>query len=143
MNNQTRKLCALLLCIVIILTLCACGGNVKNVHVDTVESKIYSEQEINDAIQIIIREFDRNWNGCTLISISYAGDKETRSESERYSDTYDIYGADELIVLTSSFEVDETGGDGSLDTNSTYNGWSWILVRSNGGTWKHVSHGYA
>ena len=42
----------------------------------------------------------------------------------------------------SSFDVDETGGDGSLNPNSTYDGWCWILVRNTGGRWKHVDHGY-
>lgn len=42
----------------------------------------------------------------------------------------------------SSFDVDSSGGDGSLNPNSTYNDWKWILVRTNGGKWQHVDHGY-
>ena len=42
----------------------------------------------------------------------------------------------------SSFDVDSSGGDGSLNPNSTYNDWKWILVRTNGGQWQHVDHGY-
>lgn len=34
------------------------------------------------------------------------------------------------------------GGDVSLNPNSTYTRWEWILVRSNGGSWRHVDHGY-
>ena len=36
-------------------------------------------------------------------------------------------------MLLSSFHVDESGGDGSLNANYTYESWSWILVRANGG----------
>ena len=50
--------------------------------------------------------------------------------------------ADEVIVLISSFDVDSSGGDGSLNPNSTYTRWSWILVRNKNGKWKHVDHGY-
>ena len=54
----------------------------------------------------------------------------------------DPNNADEVIVLLSSFDVDSSGGDGSLNPNSTYDNWSWILVRTSGGKWKHVDHGY-
>lgn len=46
------------------------------------------------------------------------------------------------MVLLSSFDVDSSGGDGSLNPNSTYDNWMWILVRTKDGQWKHVDHGY-
>ena len=49
---------------------------------------------------------------------------------------------DEVIVLLSSFTVDEHGGDGSLEPNHTYTRWSWYLARRNGGKWKIVTSGY-
>ena len=54
----------------------------------------------------------------------------------------DRNNADEVIVLLSSFDVDSSGGDGSLNPNSTYNNWNWILVRTKGGKWQHIDHGY-
>ena len=141
-NNPLKSTLILLLCFVLVLLLCACGGNVKNVQIDSVESELYSEEDINSAIRVIVHEFDHSWAGCTLTNISYAGDEITKSESEYYLDTIGIYKADELIILISSFDVDETGGDGSLNPNSTYDGWKWILIRDNGGAWKHVDHGY-
>ena len=59
-----------------------------------------------------------------------------------HQDWADRNNADEVIVLLSSFDVDSSGGDGSLNPNSTYNDWKWILVRTNGGQWQHVDHGY-
>ena len=140
--NFRKTLLVSLLCLGIILALCACGGNVKGVQIHAVESEIYSEKDINAAVRVVIHEFDRSWTGCTLTSISYAGDEITKSESEYYLDTLGLYDADELIILISSFDVDKTGGDGSLNPNSTYEGWKWILIRNNGGAWKHVDHGY-
>ncbi len=125
-----------------ICTLCACGGKINNVRVGSVESELYSEKDINDAIRVIVREFDRSWTGCTLTSICYAGDELTGAESEYYLHTRAMYDADELIILLSSFDVDESGGDGSFNPNSTYDGWEWILIRDRGGRWKHVDHGY-
>jgi hypothetical protein len=56
--------------------------------------------------------------------------------------TYVITDGDEVIVLVSSFDVDETGGDGSLNPDSTYTKWMWIMARQEGGKWQHVDHGY-
>lgn len=142
MNNRMRMLLLMLLCFATLFTLCACGENGQHIKIDTVESDLYTEEDIIAAIQVIIKEFDRSWTGCTLTNIAYAGDETTKAESEYFLNTLSLYEADELIVLTSSFDVDETGGDGSLTPNSTYDGWKWILVRNSGGTWKHVDHGY-
>ena len=134
-----KRVLSLLLLLLILAGLCACGGNVKDVRIDAVPSELYSEKDIQSAIHTIVREFDRKWSGCTLTYIAYAGDERTAADSEYYAD---LYGTDQLIVLTSSFEVDSSGGDGSLNPNSTYDGWSWTLIRNSGGRWEHVDHGY-
>lgn len=123
---------------VIALCLSACGGNIRNVNIVEVESNIYSSEDIKSAIDIIIHEFDKSWNGCTLKEIYYAGDDYLLS-FEEYKERYD---ADEVIVLLSTFDVDSSGGDGSLNPNSTYEDWNWILVWDSGGKWKYVDHGY-
>ena len=87
----------------------------------------------------IEKEFEKNWKGCTLTEIYYAGDDEISNE---YKDWTNRNEAHEVIVLVSSFDVDSSGGDGSLNPNETYDDWKWILVRDNGGQWKHVDHGY-
>lgn len=46
------------------------------------------------------------------------------------------------IVLYSSFDTDASGGDGSLEPNTTYDDFQWILVRDNGGTWEVKTYGY-
>lgn len=133
-----KKLFSLCAVMVIVLCLSACGGNVKNVNIVEVESNIYSSEDIKSAIDKIIHEFDKKWNGCTLKEIYYAGD-DYLSNFEEHKERYD---ADEVIVLLSTFDVDSSGGDGSLDPNSTYEDWNWILVRDSGGKWKYVDHGY-
>ena len=46
------------------------------------------------------------------------------------------------IVLYSSFDTDASGDDGSLEPNTTYDDFQWILVRDNGGTWEVKTYGY-
>ena len=89
-------------------------------------------------IDTIKKEFKSDWKGCTLTEIYYAGDDCTKD----HKDWADRNNADEVIVLLSSFDVDSSGGDGSLNPNSTYSDWKWILVRTDGGKWQHVDHGY-
>jgi hypothetical protein len=136
--TNVKKITIFLVCVVMIFSLSACGGNIKNVKVVDVESEIYTSDDIKSAIETIEKEFDKDWKGCTLKEIYYAGDE----TSKNYQDWADRNNADEVIVLLSSFDVDSSGGDGSLNPNSTYDGWNWILVRNKGGQWKHVDHGY-
>ena len=133
-----KKIVFIMLCILLVFSLSACGGDVSEVNTHNVNSEIYSQEDINDAIDTIKKEFKRNWEGCTLTEIYYAGD----DSSKDHQDWADRNNADEVIVLLSSFDVDSSGGDGSLNPNSTYSDWNWILVRTNGGKWQHGDHGY-
>ena len=132
-----KKVLLLLLCAAMLLTLAACGS-VKNVQTEEVASERYSQKDIEAAIGAIKKEFVRNWNGCTLTEISYAGD----DVSENHRKWAERNGADEVIVLTSSFDVAEQGASPSLNPVQSYRRWMWILVRSEGGAWEHVDHGY-
>ena len=82
--------------------------------------------------------FEKNFEGCTLTEITYLGD----DKLDDWQEFAERNNADDVMVLVSSFNVDASGGDGSLNPNSTYTNWKWILVRTNGGKWEHVDHGY-
>ncbi len=133
-----KKYMCIILCFLLVLGLCACGGKVSEVKTHDVASEIHSQEDISKAIDTIKSEFKSSWSGCTLTEIYYAGDE----YSKDYQDWADRNNADEVIVLLSSFDVDSSGGDGSLNSDSTYDNWNWILVRTAGGEWKHVDHGY-
>ena len=124
-----KKIVCIISCILLALGLSACGGDVSGAETKSVDSEVYSQEDIDAAVDTIKHEFKSDWSGCTLREIYYAGDN-SRND------------ADEVIVLLSSFDVDSSGGDGSLNPDSTYSDWKWILVRSDGGKWKHVDHGY-
>lgn len=122
----------------LVLLTAGCRGNVSDVKVLEYKSDIYSEEEIEEAIEVVKKYFRSEFSGCTLTEITYAGDDKILS----YEDWATRNDADEVIVLISSFDVDASGGDGSLNPNSTYSNWSWILARRNGEKWQHVDHGY-
>lgn len=133
-----KKLIALFLALVCTLSLVACTDNVKKVKITDYSSEIYSDAEIESAIDVAINYFNLFFEGCTLTEITYLGD----DELVNWQEFADNNNADDVIVLVSSFEVDASGGDGSLIPNSTYTDWKWTLVRTDGGNWRHVSHGY-
>ncbi len=134
-----RKPTILLLLLTFLLTLCACGGDVSKVSISIPsESDLYTTKEIEDAIDVTLDYFKKEFKGCTLTELSYAGD-ETSADFAEWAQRID---GDEVIVLVSSFDVDASGGDGSLNPGSTYTKWMWILAREDGGKWQHVDHGY-
>ena len=133
-----KKIIAFVVVSVCMLSLTACGGNVENVKITDYSSKVYSDAEIESAIDVALKYFKKNFDGCTLTEITYSGD-DARDNAQ---DVADRNNADDVIVLVSTFEVDASGGDGSLEPNSTYTDYKWFLVRTNGGKWKHVDHGY-
>ena len=132
-----RAVCTFI-CILFVFCLAACGKNNMKVKTPKVSSEKYSQKEISAAIDVIKDEFEREWQGCTLQEIYYAGDE----MSADYQDWANRNNADEVIVLLSTFDVDDSCTDGSLNKNCTYSDWMWILVRTNGGKWQHVDHGY-
>ena len=133
-----KKAKFVLLLSVLAILLSACGGTVTGVEIVECESNLYTQSEIRDAIDEALDYFRREFSGCTLTDIGYAGDE----KNQGYSDWATRNGGDDVIVLVSSFDVGPSGGDGSLNPNGTYTGWKWILIRERGGKWRHMDHGY-
>lgn len=133
-----RRIVVAIILVSMLICLSACGGKVDDVKFLEYGSKVYTDEEINSAIDVTQRYFKKEFSGCTLVDITYLGDHKL----DDFQDWADRNDADQVIVLVSTFTVDASGGDGSLNPNSTYSNWNWILVRNDGGEWKHVDHGY-
>lgn len=121
------------------------GGKTNNVQVSIGKSNKFSEKEINNAINCVKKKF-KSFNGCTLTKLWYDEEK-----SDKFIVGYLTNGkgsengvkAENVIVLLSNFNVDSSGGDGSLNPNSTYSNWNWILIRdSKTGKWEVDDWGY-
>lgn len=133
-----RRLAGWTLLFVFVLSLFGCGKTGGDMRVRGIDSEIYTDEDYQAAVQTVIAG-SRDFKGCTLKEISYAGDETVRKEQE-YLLGFGDY--DEGIVLLSTFTVDEKGGDGSLEPNSTYKNWSWYLARKSAGNWEIVTCGY-
>lgn len=133
-----KRITVFILVLACVLGLVGCGGNIRNVQITDYTSEIYSDAEIESAIKVTLAYFRKEFSGCTLKDITYLGDEHLAD----WQEFAQRHNADDVIVLVSAFDVGASGGDGSLNPNSTYRNWKWILVRSNGGRWQHVDHGY-
>lgn len=110
------------------------SGDASHVEIKEVSSDLYSQDEIESAIEVIKRDFENDWNGCSLKTIYYAGDEVCADEThERGVKT---------IVLVSDFSTGKLDGNGGLNSNYTYENWNWILIKNEDGSWKHIDHGY-
>ena len=120
-----------------VLAMCIGIGNTKIVRNIEFDSKIYTDEEITAAIDATMEYFREEFTGCVMKDIGYAGD-ETLGKYQEYVERNN---AKEVIVLVSNFEVKESA-DGSLNSNSIYKNWNWILVREKNGEWEVVDYGY-
>lgn len=132
-----KKLTAIILSLVFVLSLAGCAGRTNDVEItEWTPSQMYTDEEIKAAIDEVCTDF-RHWKDCTLDTITYAGD----DVSAAHIDWAARNGCDESLVLVSSFTTGSKPEE-SMEPNETYTGWKWILVRKEGGDWSHVDHGY-
>ena len=132
--KKIKVLLSLVLCLVL-LTACG-GGDVRNVKRIPGESQLYSEGEINSAMNVVLDFFQKEFDGCTMTEIRY----EEQKYAERQRLESEDYGR-EVIILLTDFDVDSSGGDGSLNPNSTYRNYQWTLTRTLFG-WELQDWGY-
>ena len=133
-----KKLLCLALTALLVLSLAGCGRISSSMEITCDTSQHYTTADIHDAMDVVMSYFRREFNGCTMTALGYAGD-EKWGAMEGWADQY---AADEAIVLVSAFETDRKGGDGSLKPNDVYRNYQWILVRNSRGEWEHKTHGY-
>lgn len=140
--ERNHKVNVLVLSAILSVLLSACGELKieEGVQINIASSSLYTKSEIQSAIDICVDYFNANFEGCVLTEISY-NDEFCIKEKDKWAVQYE---ADEAIVLTSTFVVDENGGDGSFNPNDTYTDWQWILTRSNsdGAEWVLQTWGY-
>lgn len=132
--KKIKALLSLVLCLVL-LTACG-GGDVGNVKRNPGESQLYSEEEINSAMTVVLDFFGKEFDGCIMTEIRY--------EEEKYAERQRLESEDygrEVIILLTDFDVDSSGGDGSLNPNSTYRNYQWTLTRTLFG-WELQDWGY-
>lgn len=140
-----KRVLVFLLSIISILGLIGCGKKAPEVRIDYGTSSIYTQKDMNAAIELIKKEFD-TWNGCELYSISYSSDDECSesniawmNELEAANDEKKIFT--QCIMFKSDFHSPKKGG-GAWNVDDEYTDWQWWLARTDGDQWKLMTWGY-
>lgn len=113
-------------------------GNVRNAKITIGESDIYSKEEIQDAINIVLERFESF--PAKLIRLWYDEEK-SLEESEDWKIQYDAH---EAIVLYSDFKtyIGNQAINQGFNSNQEYKNWKWILTKNNNESWELKTMGY-
>lgn len=116
------------------------GADYKNVKIDFGQSELYSQQDMNAAIKVILNKF-KTWNGCTLYTITYTNDERSKENVSYCNRLKHNANFTEAIVFESSFHTPKNGNNG-FNPDEDYEGWSWFLAREGNGSWELLTWGY-
>ena len=114
------------------------GGTLsKDFQFKSAPSEQFTQEEIQDAADVVLRRFKYGFSGCTMTKLQYV-------DAYASSDTWNWaaeYNADEGVVFHSTFTTDDFfAPKNGFNPNDTYD-YQWYVARSNGGHWKIVNLG--
>ena len=127
-----KKIFTYLSMILMIFSLVGCNQNNKstNIKLDIGESSKFSKEEIDNAVDCLKRSFD--FEACTLTKIYY-NEEISNTAVEDYlqfgNGSVNKVKAENVIVLLSDFDVDNSGDNPVLNPGETYTNYNWILIR--------------
>lgn len=137
-ENKVKKTFAVMLTVLMLAGLCACGKTA-GTEINCKTSEIYSETEIKAAAAAVKAKF-LTFEGCTLYSLTYAGDEESEGCLDYCRELKPEKNFDRCIVFESSFRSPKNGG-GTWEKNSEYT-WTWYVAKGSLGGWQVVNYGY-
>ena len=135
--KKTINKISIILCAILCVGFLTEPYGLDGVKIEPYSSTTYTKHDIDSAMSALYKNFNFYMQGCTLTEIKYAGD----NTSKHYIEWANRYNADEVIVFYITFEVGSFASP-ALNPNSTYEGFSQILVRKHGGKWHKVDGGY-
>ena len=127
-----KKIVIYLSMILMIFSLVGCNQNNKstNIKLDIGESTKFSKEEIDNAVDCLKRSFD--FEACTLTKIYY-NEEISNTAVEDYlqfgNGSVNKVKAENVIVLLSDFDVDNSGNNPVLNPVESYTNYNWILIR--------------
>ena len=141
-----KKIFIYLSMILMIFSLVGCNQNNKptNIKLDIGESTKFSKEEIDNAVDCLKRSFD--FEACTLTKIYY-NEEISNTAVEDYlqfgNGSVNKVKAENVIVLLSDFDVDNSGDNPVLNPGETYTNYNWILIRDDKNSdWKVDDWGF-
>lgn len=127
-----KKIIISLLVILFALSMVACNQGLASneLKIDIGDSEKFTEDEISNAIKTVKDDF--SFPASTLTEIWY-----NEEESNRLIKVYLENGrgsengikAENVIILLTKFDVDDSGDNPVLNPGSTYEDYQWILIR--------------
>lgn len=127
-----RRIIIIFLIITLLFSLVACNKSDVNrdLIIDIEDSTKFTKEEVSEAIDLVVENF--SFPASTLTKVSY--DEETSNE---LVNVYIQYGKgsvngvkpENVIVILTDFDVDDSGDNPVLNPSSTYTDYQWILIR--------------
>lgn len=116
------------------------------VEIDYGKSELYTEEEMDAAIDVIHEEFD-TWEGCTLKNIRFVGDEANTKENVRWLNEVAKEKPDgdytQCIEFVTDFHSPEKSEQASAwEPDTDYTDYQWWLGRADGSDWTLVTWGY-
>ena len=127
-----KKIVIYLSMILMIFLLVGCNQNNKptDIKLDIGESTKFSKEEIDNAVDCLKRSFD--FEACTLTKIYY-NEEISNTAVEDYlqfgNGSVNKVKAENVIVLLSDFDVDNSGDNPVLNPGESYTNYNWILIK--------------
>lgn len=118
------------------------------VQIDYGESKIYSQEDMDEAIALIQEQFAK-WKECEMHNLRYAGDECNSEENIKWmNELIEARGYKDKCVYCIEFFSDFYVSKDARKYNSTFNpdyeykDWQWWLARTDKGEWELLTWGY-
>ncbi|MCD8117349.1 MAG: hypothetical protein LUE21_09605 [Oscillospiraceae bacterium] len=114
------------------------GGDTGQAKTSFTVTEDHSAREIEAAMSRVKKFFRAEYTGCTLTELWYEGE----SMSAEEEDWSARYNGREAIVLLSTFQTDDSGRTVSLEPDTVYSNYKWVLVKNALGGWSLKTWGY-
>lgn len=144
MNKKTFFIIIGLLVLILLITSLVLSYNKKaankeNVKISIGDSEIYSKEELNEAVKVVLNAF----NFPATLNEIYYDEEKSQSNSNKYITKY---GVDEAIILFCNFTTYSNTDigflmSGPLNPNSEYTDYNFVLVHNSNGAWNLKEYG--
>ncbi|MGC6769649.1 DUF4829 domain-containing protein [Enterococcus sp. LJL128] len=139
-----RKVMLVFLCFIGLFFSGSKTGNTKMTTL-TIGHTSHAETDLHAAAESVKKKFS-DFRGCTLTELVYEEEKavaEIKTYLKSGGGSGSGLSSKDIIVFTSTFEVDGDGAENTLNPNSTYTNWLWFVVKAkNSGKWEVQDFGY-
>lgn len=129
----------------LILVFSACSKTKTNaLYLDIGGSEIYSDEELNEAVEVIKNNLSDGRIIESILRITYCGDTVSQDNLD-YCNILNDGSAEytSCAVFKTDFITTSNAGEEGFNENETYYDFAFYLAKTDGGNWEIVTSGYA